>query len=1347
VTDVAVIGSAHIVVKAITTGFQRDVKKALQDMRPALEKEGQQSARSFSKGFKDQSQKSLSNFKPLRGTKENFEVAGQSSAKTFATSFKRQSSESLDSFNPFRGKQAQFRESGQKAGTAFGSGLKKQIRESLANLDSTFDRGGKRAGKAFGDAFRERTSDSLSKFDPTRGTKDIYSGAGRRAGSAFITDFKKDIRLALKDLENDFYKAGEKGGRRFQQGFKNQTKSFKKYFDNLFDKDAGEGRVGRFLSSLTGKFGKFRASAREANDAFFRMVTTGYALGPAIAGVISSISALISGLFAVTSAALAATPALIVLPGIFAAIGQGALAAKLAFSGMGDAIKELKKPTKAAKDNADRIEQAENRLLRVLESNRESLARADKNLERAERDLTEARKEAAESLQQLNFDAEDAAISERRAAIELEKARETLARVQDLPPNSRARREAELAYAEADLNLRRAKDRNSDLAAETEEANRKGVEGSDEVVAATERVQEAIDDKARAERDAIRAQLEAEKELEKARKGTEDAAASTTSALDKLSDEARRFAEFIVGLEGDMLKLKHAAGRELFGPLEQAIQKLVDDLFPVLERILEKTGGALGRVAVHIADVVTEARNLEELERIGDTNVYVIEGLGEAFGNLYDVLLSLLDAAGPLIQRFVDWIVTVTERWKTSLEDMNSAAEGEVSELTEYFNRAGDVAAQLGEIFSNIGDALMNLGAAASGPGSGGQNLLDLFQEATERWATFTEEALEDGRLETFFIEIAENFASISRFLAGLTGVFIRLGNNPGIKGFFDTLNQGGGLQMLEGAFDTLTSAGPAVAEFLLELGETLAYFTESESIENFFGVMTTGLEYLNKALANETVREIFLMTAAFLGAAKGVQLMLKVGWFFSKAFAGYFVKAFDVVKAFGGAIYKLGGLLAGDVGAFRILLTGGGAVAAIGAVIGALVLMWKNSETFRTAVMNLVAGVFVALTNAFYTIKEAIDAALEPFGGMNGAWESLNYWMGQVGDFMGTYIIPLIQFLLVEAIDVAAIAISYFIGIISSIIQVFQGVWEFVQGIFALFKGDMDGVSEHFGKAWEKIKGAISTAIQFAWDFLKEIFGKILDWVEDIFGVDIRAIFSGIGDFIGGVWEGIKTAFSTAWGFITGVISGIGNIFSTAFSVVSDVVEGVLNGIGLGFQKVGSFISGVAGTITGAFKTAFNFVADIWNNTAGKLSWTVPWWVPKIGNATIAVPKIPTFDTATTVGDNTSLFQAVQISAGRDRAALAANMRAFAGGLAEGGIVPAVSGGMLAVIGEGGRRERVEPLDEQGLSTRDRAIIQQLSGGGITLNVYPSAGMDEAELAAMVSRQLAFQLRKGAFV
>jgi hypothetical protein len=84
---------------------------------------------------------------------------------------------------------------------------------------------------------------------------------------------------------------------------------------------------------------------------------------------------------------------------------------------------------------------------------------------------------------------------------------------------------------------------------------------------------------------------------------------------------------------------------------------------------------------------------------------------------------------------------------------------------------------------------------------------------------------------------------------------------------------------------------------------------------------------------------------------------------------------------------------------------------------------------------------------------------------------------------------------------------------------------------------------------------------------------------------------------------------------------------------------------------------------------------------------------------------------------------------------------------LAKGGVIPATPGGMLATIGEAGRPERVEPLDPDGLSKRDRAMIAMLAGpaGGINITVNPSPGMDERELAALVSRQLAFQLRRGA--
>ena len=84
---------------------------------------------------------------------------------------------------------------------------------------------------------------------------------------------------------------------------------------------------------------------------------------------------------------------------------------------------------------------------------------------------------------------------------------------------------------------------------------------------------------------------------------------------------------------------------------------------------------------------------------------------------------------------------------------------------------------------------------------------------------------------------------------------------------------------------------------------------------------------------------------------------------------------------------------------------------------------------------------------------------------------------------------------------------------------------------------------------------------------------------------------------------------------------------------------------------------------------------------------------------------------------------------------------------LAKGGVVSPKRGGTLAMIAEAGQAERVEPLDADGLSKRDKALISQLSGsggGGISINGNPSAGMDENALAEMVSRKIAFQMKRG---
>jgi hypothetical protein len=70
-----------------------------------------------------------------------------------------------------------------------------------------------------------------------------------------------------------------------------------------------------------------------------------------------------------------------------------------------------------------------------------------------------------------------------------------------------------------------------------------------------------------------------------------------------------------------------------------------------------------------------------------------------------------------------------------------------------------------------------------------------------------------------------------------------------------------------------------------------------------------------------------------------------------------------------------------------------------------------------------------------------------------------------------------------------------------------------------------------------------------------------------------------------------------------------------------------------------------------------------------------------------------------------------------------------------------------MVTVAEAGRPERIEPLDPNGLSDRDKALISAMTTStGVTMNVYPSAGMNEKALANEVSRQLAFEIRRGGF-
>lgn len=56
------------------------------------------------------------------------------------------------------------------------------------------------------------------------------------------------------------------------------------------------------------------------------------------------------------------------------------------------------------------------------------------------------------------------------------------------------------------------------------------------------------------------------------------------------------------------------------------------------------------------------------------------------------------------------------------------------------------------------------------------------------------------------------------------------------------------------------------------------------------------------------------------------------------------------------------------------------------------------------------------------------------------------------------------------------------------------------------------------------------------------------------------------------------------------------------------------------------NIFSSISDSISSSFKTAFNYVAKAWNNTVGKIGFTVPNWIPSIGGKSWSIPDIPMF-------------------------------------------------------------------------------------------------------------------------
>ena len=1076
---------------------------------------------------------------------------------------------------------------------------------------------------------------------------------------AVTKNVKDDIRKGLSGLDGIGNDAGDSVGDSFSKGF---ARGFGKNAGEILD-------LGRVLKE-----------ADRAREQFGNLQRTSFALGAALTALGGVIGALVGGIGILIVTAAAASPTLLGLVGIFAAVAVAAALLRNVFSGVGEAIQNQIKGTNAAADAADNLAAAETRVLdakyalneltkqqardiaELEERYRDSAdAEADASIaaERAERnyqnsvkatekaleDVTQAREEAKEAIQQLRFELEGGVISEKKARLEFEKARDSLQRVQDLPPNSRARREAELAFAEADLNLRRAIDKNNDLRKATTKANREGVDGNAKVVKAQEGLQKSIQAQQDAEIDAAKAvrgyneavedRVAIENELkanspfyEKQRRALELADRAVTEAVkdaekatksynqalkedpyENLTPSAKDFVDFIVSLQERLKALKEILQENFFSKFTPAVKELTEIYLPIMEDLLPKIATSLGIVAEKFAKVFGDPKVVAAVTKLFEEMAPTVEALGGIFANLAGAFTILLGAFSPFLTKWLQYVEKLTEGWLETIK-----AKEETGELAAAFERA---AAIMDSLWTSIGNLLGTLGntiKATFSEGGGGWYFLTWLENVTEKWEQFTKKGAADGSLDKYILGLSTSFTLLLESIGLIIKGFMDIAATSGFADFLTKVNES--IRIFnEIGVDIAQNALPAVGDFILAFAKLTKLFFDAESIKLFFGTLAGAIEVVVALLDNEFGRALISGIGAIVAVGLAIGTLRSVFVYFGKilvSVSASMVRLFTFIlpagsKAAGVLRTAMIALATGNLAAAWPVLA---VVAAVAALVAIFKLAYDNSEFLR----KTISGLIKVFKDVFQKTLEDLGKSFET---VFGKGENLRKFFEKLGDVLALVIGPVVGF------------------------------------IGGLLIGTLGGAIDMVIRAL----GALRNAFEFVFNFLRTLVGIVVGAITGDWSMMFKGLENGVKSF---------RAF-------------FGNVFS-----------GILT----------------------PFRGAINGIIDAWNSVARRFTVVVPKWVPFIGGQTWKfneVDRIPNF--------------------------------------AQGGIVYPSAGGTIARVAEAGRPERIEPLDPSGLSKRDKAMIEMLAGNsqGINITVNPSPSMDERELAALVSRQLAFQLRKGA--
>lgn len=344
----------------------------------------------------------------------------------------------------------------------------------------------------------------------------------------------------------------------------------------------------------------------------------------------------------------------------------------------------------------------------------------------------------------------------------------------------------------------------------------------------------------------------------------------------------------------------------------------------------------------------------------------------------------------------------------------------------------------------------------------------------------------------------------------------------------------------------------------------------------------------------------------------------------FFKKFAPALVPAAGALTALGSSaipgilskIPVLGGSLSGLAGPLKLL---GGP---IGVALSAFAGLVAVSPELQSALSGLVSAVLGSLTGAFEAIGPAVDSILPTLtlvaqviaGTLAQAITELTPVITQIIDVVAELVASLLPQIAPVLGSVGAAIAVILQGLIPIVTTILEGLMPTIQALLPV----VDTVFNTIATVIQSVMGIIQGIIQV---------------VTSAIAGDWSSAWEGIKQVASSAWEGIKALVSGALSAVKGTISAalglIKSIWSAGWSWIKDLASSIWSGITGIWSKGVSTVSGIfqrmGDAISNPFRSAFNAIKNLWNNTIGRLTFTVPDWVPGMGGKGWSAPKLAT--------------------------------------------------------------------------------------------------------------------------